>query len=312
MAPDRLWMLLIVPFIIIAYIWALRRKKKTGMRFTNTTLLAAVMPRQSQWRRHVAVGAALLALIALTAAWARPNGIEMMPRERATIVMVIDVSLSMQATDIEPNRLEAEKEAAIKFLNELPAQFNVSVVSLSGSPSALMLPTTDREAATNVINSLDFKESTAIGEAIYTAISSLQQAPAGDDDSMAPGAIVLLSDGVNTAGRAPAQAAAEAGNLEVPIYTIAYGTDNGWVDLDGKRERVQPDVPTLQHIAERTGGQYYRAEDVSGLEKVYSNIGSVVGQMPVEKEITATWAGYGLIFAAIAALAAVSMGARWP
>ncbi len=310
--PERLWVLLIVPLLVAAYILLVLMKKKTGMRFTNTAILGQVVPKQSQWRRHLAVALSLASLVALTLAWARPNGIEMQPRERATVVMVIDISLSMQATDVKPSRLEGAKEAALTFVKALPAQYNVSVVGLAGNPSVRLPPTTDRYQAQQAIRSLKVQESTAVGESIYTALAALALAPKGTDSSPAPGAIVLLSDGQNTAGRSPAQAANEAKKQNVPIYTIAYGTENGYVDLDGKRERVPPDRALLSGLSAATGGQTYTAENLDQLDRVYNNIRSEVGQTPVKKETTALWAGYGLAFAVVAALAAVSLGARWP
>ncbi|MCC6497663.1 MAG: VWA domain-containing protein [Propionibacteriaceae bacterium] len=310
--PERLWVLLVVPLLIAIYVFLVLMKKKTGMRFTNTAILGQVVPKQSQWRRHLAVALSLAALVALSLAWARPNGIEMQPRERATVVMVIDISLSMQATDVKPSRLEAAKEAALNFVKALPPQYNVSVVGLAGNPSVRLPPTTDRYQAQQAIRSLKVQESTAVGESIYTALSALAQAPKGTDSSPAPGAIVMLSDGQNTAGRSPAQAAAEAKKQEVPIYTIAYGTENGYVDLDGKRERVPPDKTLLSGLSVATGGVTYTAENLDQLDRVYNNIRSEVGQTPVKKETTAIWAGYGLAFAVVAALAAVSLGARWP
>ena len=310
--PERLWVLLVVPLMIAGYIFLVLMKKKTGMRFTNTAILGQVVPRQSQWRRHLAVALSLAALVALSFAWARPNGVEMQPRERATVVMVLDISLSMQATDVKPSRLEAAKEAALGFVKDLPAQYNISVVSLSGNPSVRLPPTTDRVQAQQAIRSLKLQESTAVGESIYTALSALQLAPKGTDSTPAPGAIVLLSDGQNTAGRSPAQAASEAKKQTVPIYTIAYGTENGYVDLDGRREKVPPDKTLLSSISAATGGQTYTAENLDQLDRVYNNIRSEVGQTPVNKETTALWAGYGLAFAVVAALAAVSLGARWP
>jgi Ca-activated chloride channel family protein len=312
LAPERLWILVVVPLLIAGYVYLVMRKKKTGMRFTNTAVLARVVPKQSQWRRHLAVALSLAALVALSFAWARPNGIEMVPRERATVVVVIDISQSMQATDVRPTRLDAAKEAALTFVRALPAQYNVAVVGLSGNPSVRLPPTTDRVQVQQAISSLKLQDSTAVGESVYTALNALQLAPKGTDSTPAPGAIVLLSDGQNTAGRSPAQAAAEAKKQDVPVYTIAYGTDNGYVDLDGKRERVPPDKELLASISQASGGQTFSAENLDQLNKVYNNIRSEVGQTPTKKETTALWAGYGLAFAVVAALAAVSLGARWP
>ncbi len=311
--PQRLWVLLLIPLLIAGYIFALKRRNKVGVRFTNTTILGRVVPKQSQWRRHLAVALSLLSLGALSIAWARPQGIEMVPRERATVVLVIDTSQSMAATDVKPNRLDAAKASAITFVNSLPAQYNVAVVSLSGNPAVRLPPTVDRTAARGAINSLKLADSTAVGESIYTALEALQMAPKGaGDQGPAPGAIVLLSDGQNTAGRSPVQAGQAAKQAKVPIYTIAYGTDNGYVDLDGQRQRVPPDRQLLQELAEMTGGQDFSAENAAQLDRVYTNIRSEVGQVPTKKETTALWAGYGLAFAVVAALAAVSLGARWP
>lgn len=312
--PQRLWILLIVPVVIIGYLFALKRKHRIGMRYPNTTLLGRVATKQSQWRRHLAVALSLLSLIALSVAWARPQGVESIPRERATVVLVVDISMSMEATDVKPSRLEAEKTAALEFLDKIPAKFNVAVVSLSGNPAVRLSPTVDRNQAKQAIKTLKVQESTAIGESIYVGLAAISMAPKGDSnsDKAAPGAIILLSDGQNTAGRAPVQAAAAALRAKVPVYTIAYGTDNGYVDLDGKRQAVPPDRELLTEIAEISKAKSYSAADLGQLKRVYEGLRSEVGWMPVEKEVTAQWAGYGLAFAVLAALAAVSLGARWP
>lgn len=310
--PERLWWLLLVPVLVGLYIFLSRRKNRSGMRFTNTGVLGAVVPVQSQWRRHLAVALTLLSLIALTVAWSRPSGVDRVPRERATIILVLDVSQSMASTDVKPNRLDAAKAEAKEFVASLPPVYNVALVSLSGNPAARMPPTTDRGQVGRAIDALTLQDSTAIGDSISVAMSTLQSAPKAADGSVPPGAIVLLSDGQNTAGRSPTQEAAAAAKAKVPIYTIAYGTENGYVDLDGKREKVPPDKALLQRIASMTNGQAYSAENVGQLDSVYKNIRSEVGYEEVRKEITATWAGYGLAFAVVAALAAVSLGARWP
>ena len=310
--PERLWWLLLIPLLVAAYVYLTRRKNRSGMRFTNTGVLGAVVPVQSQWRRHLAVALTLLSLAALTIAWSRPSGVDRVPRERATIVLVLDVSQSMASTDVKPNRLDAAKDEAKQFVASLPAQYNVALVSLSGNPAARMPPTTDRGQVNRAIDALTLQDSTAIGDAINVAMATLQSAPKAADGSIPPGAIVLLSDGQNTAGRSPTQEVVLNAKANIEIYTIAYGTENGYVDLDGKREKVPPDKALLQRIASMTNGQAYAAENVGQLDSVYKNIRSEVGYEEVRKEITATWAGYGLAFAVVAALAAVSLGARWP
>jgi Ca-activated chloride channel family protein len=314
LSPNRLLILLVIPLLVLAYVFASRRKNRRGMRFTNTSMLDVVVPKQSQWRRHVAVALSLLSLITLTAAFARPKTQIDVPRERATVVLVIDASLSMQATDVQPNRLDAAKQAAVEFVQKLPEKYNVSVVSMAGSSSILVPPTTAHNTVENAINSIKLQESTAIGEAIATALRALQQAPKDpkNPDSIAPGAIVLLSDGANTAGRAPLQVAADAKAAKVPIYTIAYGTENGYVDLDGKREPVPVNHQEMQQIADATGGDYFSAATAEQLKKVYQNIGSDVGYEKADREVTARFAGYGLAFAVLAALGAISLGAKWP
>ena len=313
-SPDRLLILLVIPLMIVAYIIATHRKNRRGMRFTNTSMLDVVVPKQSQWRRHLAVALSLLSLITLTAAFARPKTQVDVPRERATVVVVIDASLSMEATDVNPDRLSAAKQAAVAFVKSLPEKYNVAVVSMSGNPNILVPPTLAHNTVENAINTIRLQESTAIGESIITALRALEQAPKdpANPDAIAPGAIVMLSDGTNTAGRAPQQAAAEARAAKVPIYTIAYGTENGYVDLDGKREPVPVDHELMQEIAELSGGKYFSAATPDQLRTVYDNIGSQVGYEKADREVTARFAGYGLAFAVLAALGAISLGARWP
>lgn len=310
--PERLWWWIVVPVLVALYIWIMRRKRRTGMRYTNTAVLGAVIPRQSQWRRHLAVAMSLASLVTIIAAWARPNGVERVPRERATIVLVIDVSQSMRATDVKPNRLDAAKQLSKEFVSTLPPKYNVAVVSLSGSPAVKLPPSTDRGLALRAIDGLTTQDSTAVGPALQTALAAVQMAPKGDNGELAPGAVVLLSDGANTATESPLQAAQALAKAKIPVYTIAYGTENGSVDLDGVRERVPPDRELMQQIANATKGTFSSAESAGQLDNVYKNLSSQVGFEEVKKETTAMWAGYGLAFAVVAALAAVSLGARWP
>jgi Ca-activated chloride channel homolog len=314
LSPNRLLILLVIPLLVLAYILAMHRKNRRGMRFTNTSMLDVVVPKQSQWRRHLAVALSLLSLITLTAAFARPKTQVDVPRERATVVVVIDASLSMEATDVKPSRLMAAKQAAIDFVKSLPPKYNVAVVSLSGNPNVLVPPTIAHNTVENAINTITLQESTAIGEGIITALRALEQAPKDPSNpkAIAPGAIVMLTDGKNTAGRSPQQAAAEAKNAKVPIYTIAYGTENGYVDLDGKREPVPVDHELMREIAQISGGEYFAAATPDQLKTVYTNIGSEVGYEKADREVTARFAGYGLALAVLAALGAISLGAKWP
>lgn len=312
LAAGRLWLLLVIPLLIAAYIFALTRKQRVGMRFTNTGILARVLPKQSRWRRHLSVAMALLSLAALTFAWARPMGIEKVPRERATVVLIIDTSQSMAATDVKPNRLDAAKNAANQFLTTLPDAYNVAVVQLSGTPSIVLPPTTDRGAGERVINALKLSDGTAVGGALQEALRAVSMAPVGSDQKSAPATMILLSDGQNTVGPADTGPIAEAKKQNIAIHTIAYGTQNGYVDLDGQRNRVAPDNAELRQIANATGGKSMEAKDSGQLDGAFGKLKSDVGYEELKTEITARWALYALGFAVIAALGVVSMAARWP
>lgn len=312
LTPERLWALLALPVLIVAYILALRLRSRKGIRFTNTGLLGSVMPKQSRWVRHLAVAMSLCSLAALALAWAQPLGTDKVPRERATVVMVIDTSRSMAAADVEPNRLDAAKKAAVDFLKQLPAQFNVSVVELSGSPAIRVPPTVDRGATERAINALELQDGTAIGDSLNLALRAIDQAPTAEGKDSVPAMIVLLSDGSNTEGGSPDDPVARAKGRKVPIYTIAYGTENGFVDLDGKRERVAPNKELLSQIATTTSGEALDANSSSKLSSAYKSIGSAIGYEEVRKPVTANYAFGALGFAIVAALGAVMMAARWP
>ncbi|GAB3912612.1 hypothetical protein GCM10011575_45700 [Microlunatus endophyticus] len=312
--PGRLLLWLAIPVLVAAYIVLTRFRNRRGMRFTNTSMLDVVMPKQSQWRRHLAVTLSILSLITLTAAFAQPQAQVNVPRERATVVVVIDNSLSMQATDVAPNRLAAAKTAATKFITSLPAKFNVSVVAMAGTANIVSPPTTDHQVAIRAMDTIKLEDSTAIGAGIDAALRAVGQAPKDPKHpkTPAPAAIVMLSDGSNTTGPAPAQEAVRAKQQKIPIYTIAYGTENGYVDLDGKRYTVPPDKDLMQELAQLSGGKMFSAATPDELKSVYQNIGSSVGYEKANREITARFAGYGLALAVLAALGAISLGARWP
>ncbi len=311
--PERLWTLLLLPLLIIVYLVLLRLKGRVALRFTNTGVLGRVVGSQRRWTRHLAVAMSLASLVALGLAYANPLGTEEQPRERATIVMVVDTSRSMASEDVDPNRLEAAKAAASTFVEDLPDSYNVSVVSLSASPSIVVPPTTDRGVTQRAIDALELEDGTAVGTAIDTALKAVDQAPPGDEGSApAPAMIVMLSDGASTEGPAPEQAVSRAKSRDVPIYTIAFGTQNGFVDIDGQRENVAPDTETLERIARETGGEAVSADDAASLGDAYEDIGSAVGYEEVKKPITARYAFAALGFAVVAALGAVMMAARWP
>ena len=311
--PERLWALLVLPVLVIAYILLLRLKRNRGMRYTQTGIVGAVLPRQSQWRRHVSVAMALCSLAAITGAWARPAGTEQVPRERATVVLVLDLSQSMQATDIDPTRLDASKQAAKDFIAQLPASYNIALVALSGNSRVLAQPTNDRGMINRYIDALTLEDGTHIGDALMAALDAIAHAPGEPGEDPAPGMVIMLSDGSNTGGEvSPEQAAANAREQGVVVNTIAFGTLNGYVDLDGQRYNVAPDTEALQQIAVATGGAAVDATSASQLNNAYDQMRSDVTYEDVKKEVTARWALYALAFAFVASLGAVSMAARWP
>jgi Ca-activated chloride channel homolog len=314
LSPGRLWFLLLIPAFVAAYLFLQHRRSQYALRFTNIALLDRVAPRRPQWRRHVVVVLALLAMCACVVAFARPKDEVKVPRERATIVVTIDVSLSMMATDIDPNRLEAAKVSAKNFVERLPAKFNVALVSFAGNANVVVPPTTDRATVQRSIDGLELAESTASGEAIFTSLQALTQVPPDPEhpDEPAPARIVLLSDGKRTVGRTVQEAAQAAKEKSTPVYTITFGTDSGFIEMDGDRQRVPPDRAEMRSVAEITGGEAYTAESAGELEDVYKDVGSSVGFDEVDKEVTSRYAGFALLLTLATAGAAVALASRFP
>lgn len=313
LAPDRLWLLLLIPALVSLYLWLVQRRRRRT-RSAGRTMFDLVIPRDRTWLRHVAVGLSIASLLTLTLAFAKPKDQVAVPRERATIVVTIDVSLSMEATDVQPTRLEAAKAAASDFVNSLPPKFNVSLVSFAGTATTLVPPTLDRGAVDAAIGALEPEQSTAIGEGIYTSLAALAQVPPDPDDpkATAPARIVLLSDGKTQVGRPSDEAAQDAKAQKVPVYTIAYGTADGYIDIGGRREPVPVDRSELSRVSRISGGEAYTATSAGQLKEVYKDIGSSVGKEKVDQEVTSRYAGFGLFLAILAAAGMISLGARWP
>lgn len=313
MRPERLWWLLLIPLLIGLYV-ALQWRRRRKTRPHAITNLERVLPKQQTWKRHLAVGASILALAALNVAFAQPKGEVEVPRERATVVLTLDISRSMLATDVAPNRLDAAKQAAQNFLTLLPAGFNVSLVSFAGTATVVVPPTTDRGEVSAAIANLQVAPSTAIGEGIYAALAAMEQAPPDPDhpDDPAPGAIVLLSDGYTNVGRPSDVAARAAKQQRIPIYTIAYGTSHGYVENNGRQELVPVNPEELARVSELSGGKAFTADSAGQLREVYSSIAKSVGYVKVDQEVTEAYAGYALGFAVLAAFAMISLAARWP
>lgn len=312
--PDRLWFLALIPALLALY-WVLVRRSASRSRRFGIDALSRLMPRQQAWKRHLAVLFALLSLASLNLAFAQPSGEVDVPRDRATVCLAIDVSLSMEATDVDPSRIEAEKVAASQFVDMLPLGFNSSLVAFAGYATMLVPPTTDRGLVKRAISNLELAPATAIAEGIYTCLDAAKLAPIdpAHPDAPPPAAIVLLSDGYSTVpGRTSSQAARDAKKAGIPVYTIAYGTPGGYVVRDGRREPVPVDKVELRTIADLSGGKAFTAGSASELQTVYAAIARQIGYEKQYVEITERFAGGALVLAVLAALAVISLAARWP
>jgi Ca-activated chloride channel family protein len=308
-APGRLWLLLGVLGLAGLHVWRQRRRSRFAVRFPELELLLSVVPRRSRWLRHVPAALLLLALTGTTAAYAEPTAEVSVPRERATVVVTLDVSASMMATDVSPDRISAAKEAAQAFVDRLPDTFDVGLVSFSGSASVVVPPTTDHASVQSAIDALQLGPSTAIGEAVLASLQAVQSVDA-TGGVPAPARIVLLSDGANTAGRPISAAVEQAAAAGVPVSTIAYGTDEGTVVVQGQLIPVPVDGPALAALAEGTGGQAYSAESGEELSGVYADIGAQVGTTRERRDVSARLAGLALVAALGACVAALVWSPR--
>ena len=312
LAPERLWLLLAVAGLLVAYVLLQRRRPAYAVRFTELDLLASLVPRTSAWRRHVPAGLLLLSLVALTTAFARPETDVQVPRERATVVVALDTSISMEATDVSPDRITAARESAAAFVAGLPEEFSVGLVSFSGSASVVVPPTRDHELVVAAVRALELGPSTAIGEAVFASLEAVRAVPGEGGQEPPPAAVVLLSDGTNTVGRELSEAAQAAVEAGVPVSTIAYGTPEGVVEVQGQLIPVPVDQPALEQLAEDTGGTAFTAQSGEELSAVYEDIGTSVGTTTERREVTAAVTGVALTLAIGAAVASLVWGARLP
>jgi Ca-activated chloride channel family protein len=308
------WLLAVVPVLLVAgaYVWRQFRRRADAMRFTNVELLRTLAPKGLGWRRHVPAVILLLGMLALATAMARPSVDSKVPLERATIILAIDVSLSMQATDVAPNRLAAAQEAASQFAGQLPESYNLGLVAFAKAANVLVPPTKDREVVKQAIGGLQLAEATATGEAVFTSLEAIRTVPADGANGPPPARILLLSDGYRTYGRSIEDAASAAASANVPVSTIAFGTDEGVVDIGGQMQRVPVDRMSLASLAESTHGFFYEAASLGELRKVYEDIGSSIGHRTSPREVTHWYAGIGLLLALAAAGTSLLWTSRLP
>jgi Ca-activated chloride channel family protein len=304
-SPLWLLLLLAVAALVGLYVLLQLRRKRYAARFTNVALLGSLVPKRPGWRRHLAFGLVALALAALVVSLAVPSAEVRVPRERATVIMAVDVSLSMKATDIDPTRFQAMQTAAKQFVDVLPARINLGLVSFAGTATTLVPPTTDRAQVRTAIDHLQLAEATAIGEAVFTSLSAIENYQDSLDTpsrDLPPARIVLLSDGYNTVGRDDTQAIDAATSAKVPVSTIAFGTDYGTLDLNGETVPVPVDRATLKKIADETGGSYSQAASAGELEKVYADLGSQIGYTTEPHDISPWFVRTGVFLAFLGAV----------
>jgi Ca-activated chloride channel family protein len=301
-SPYVLLLLLALPVLVGLYVGEQQRRRQAAHAFAVSRMQPSVAPRRPRWRRHMPMLAFLFAIVILIAAAARPQRTVATPIERASIMLATDVSGSMQATDVQPNRLVAAKQAARAFLDKVPARVNVGVMAFNQTPTVLAAPTTDREAARNAIAKMTPAGGTASGEAIATAVTALRTNPksqGGKNQQPPPAAIVLLTDGKSTSGRDAVRAAQSAASAGIHVYTVALGTPTGTIQVtrkDGTKvtQPVPPDPQALQQIAQAGGGNSFTAQTTDRLSEVYQKLGSQLGHKQTKREITAEFAGGGL------------------
>ncbi|HEX6619826.1 MAG TPA: VWA domain-containing protein [Solirubrobacteraceae bacterium] len=311
--PAWLLGLALVPLALLAYQASRRRGSRYAVRYTAVPALkvaAAVVP---AWRRHLPAALALAALAALVLALAKPQKTVAVPVERASIMLVTDHSRSMSATDVEPDRLSAAQRAARTFLNTLPAQVRVGAVAFSDTPDAVQAPSADHDEARRIVDGQVADGATATGAALEVAIDALKNDK--QNGKRPPSAIILLSDGKTTVPPDPVPVARTAGQLKIPIYTVALGTRDATVPNPnpfGTPLLVAPDPQTLRQIAQVSGGKAFTAEDSDSLKSIYKTLGSQLGTKTQKKQITASFAIGGLVLLLGAAVSSLRWAGRLP
>jgi Ca-activated chloride channel homolog len=319
--PWLLLSLLAIPAAVGIYLLAERRRMRYAVRFTNLDVLATVAGGR-QWRRYAAPVVFLLALASLCFGLSRPHVKRMLPSERATVILVVDASGSMQARDVKPTRLEAAQDAVRTFLHKVPKRVRVGLVVFAGEPQVAAPPTTDRElvlASVDQIGLFPGFGGTAIGDALAEAVqlglqsignesgnrklASAIAAPAPPPRGLV--SILFLSDGKQTRGALqPLQGAARAKAVGFPVFTVALGTPHGTLTrgfgIFSRRIPVPPDPATLHAIADRTGGEFFAAQSADSLDAAYAKLGSSLGRTPGRSEVTFAFllGGIGLLLAA--------------
>ncbi|PZQ73126.1 MAG: ABC transporter ATP-binding protein [Variovorax paradoxus] len=335
--PQFLWLLLAVPVLVLLYVWLLRRKKKLALRYASLSIVREAMGAGQTVRRHIPPLLFLLAMVAMLIAAARPMAVVVLPSNQQTIILAMDVSGSMRAEDVKPNRLVAAQEAAKGFIKDLPRNVKVGVVAFAGSANVAQLPTTNREDLVAAIDSFQLQRATATGNAIVVSLATLfpdagidvgdfgaqsrrqgvaiEQAGKQKKEftPVAPGsytsaAIIMLTDGQRTTGVDPLDAAKVAADRGVRVYTVGVGTVDGeTIGFEGWSMRVRLDEETLKAVAKQTSAEYFYAGTAQDLKKVYDTLSSRLTVEKKETEISALFA----MGAALLALLSAALSLFW-
>lgn len=319
---SPLWFLLlpVLVLLVAGYVWAQRRRSRDALRFGNFELLDRVAGRRRSWPKHVPAALLGVALLLLTIALAGPTGQQRVPRNRATVMLTVDVSLSMKAKDVDPSRLEAAKVAAKQFADKLPPGINLGLVSFAGTATVMSMPTTDHGSVKRAIDGLTLAEATATGDGINASLAAINNfgRTVGGPQGPPPARIVLMADGGQTIPRdpnAPRGAftkAVESRRAHIPISTISFGTMHGTIDIDGQAEPVRVDDPAMGEIAQRSGGEFHKAASAEQLRSVYDTLGDQIGYETRETDASKPWLVLGTVVAIVAAAAALVLGRRVP
>nr|WP_206037511.1 VWA domain-containing protein [Rhodococcus sp. HNM0569] len=302
--PWWLLFLAVPAALAVGYVLAARRKQRNTLKFTNFALLESVAPAQPGRWRHVPIALLVVSLVCFTVALTGPTKEQKVPRNRATVMLAIDVSLSMKATDVEPSRLAAAQEAAKSFADNLTPGINLGLVAFAGTASVLVSPTTNRDATKAAIDNLQLSERTATGEAIFTSLQSISTLAAvlGGGDQAPPARVVLLSDGKQTVPESPDDprggftAARQAKDQGVPVSTISFGTSYGTVEIENDRIPVPVDDPSLREIAELSGGSFFTASSLEELRAVYDTLEEQIGYETTRGDASRPWMILGVVF----------------
>ncbi|MGH2735395.1 MAG: VWA domain-containing protein [Actinomycetota bacterium] len=297
--PNLLWLLLLLPLLVAAYLAQERLRARGAERFARPAMLPNVVPRHPSWRRHLPFALMLVAIGLLLIGFARPERMEQVPRERATIMLVLDASNSMNAEDVEPNRLAAARSAVRTLIRQLPPKFRVGIVTFGRSAQVLSAPTIDREAAHQALDAIDTTQGTVLGDGM---VRGLEAAPALAEGE--PMVMLVLSDGNDTGSEvAPPEAAIRASEAGVRVNTVLMGTEAGdpTRGLRGANEQVLRDVATA------TGGRFFAAGDAGGLDSIYRSIGVRISRVTEVRELAYAFVGGAAFIAVLAA----ALGGLW-